>query len=232
MKNFKKILVFSPHPDDLDFGCSGTVAKLTSEGREVVYCIITNGEKGIQKVNKGRKAMITMREKEQKAAAKVVGVNKVIFLRERDGELEHTRGLRKKIVKTIRQVKPDVVFSLDPANLSFDSFGRFHRDHRVTAEAVFDAMYPAASSSAFFPELEKTGVPPHQIRGAWFFSTANPNIFIDISKTIDKKMEALRQHAGQIKDMKGIEKWIRFRAKDTGKKRKMKYAESFRELMF
>ena len=229
---FKKVLVFSPHPDDLDFGCAGTVAKLTSEGKEVVYCIITNGEKGIHKVKKFPKEIIAMREKEQRDAAKVVGVNKVIFLREKDGELEHTRALIKKIVKAIRQVKPDIVFSLDPANLNFDSFGRFHRDHRVTAEAVFDAIYPAAGSIAFFSELEKSGILPHQIQGAWFFSAAKPDTFIDISRTIDKKVEALRRHEGQINDMANLERWIRSRAQDAGKKKKMKYAEAFRSLTF
>jgi len=208
------------------------VAKLTQEGKEVVYCVITNGEKGIQKVNKGRKAMIAMRKIEQKAAAKVVGVSKVIFLGEIDGSLENTPKLRKKIVKTIRQVMPDTVFSLDPANLSFDSFGRFHRDHRATAEAVFDAIYPATGSSAFFPELERSGVLPHQIKRVWFFGTENPNIFIDITKTINKKIEALGRHKGQIKDMKKVEKWIRSRAREMGRKKKMKFAETFRQLTF
>ena len=232
MKDFKKILVFSAHPDDLDFGCSGTVAKMTEEGKEVVYCIITNGEKGIQKVNKARGRMIAMRKIEQKKAAKVVGVHKVIFLGETDGDLENTKDVRRKIVKAIREVKPDIIFSFDPANLSFDSFYRFHRDHRMAAEAVFDAMYPAAGSSAFFPELEEAGFLPYQIQGAWFFSSASPNIFIDISKTIDRKIEALRRHEGQIGDMEEMEKRIRARARQEGKRKKMKYAEAFRSLTF
>ena len=232
MKDFKKILVFSAHPDDLDFGCAGTVAKMTKEGKEVVYCIITNGEKGIQKVNKARGAMVVMRKIEQKEAAKVVGVHKVIFLRETDGDLENTKGVRRKIVKAIREVKPDIVFSFDPANLSFDSFYLFHRDHRMAAEAVFDAMYPAAGSSAFFPEIEKAGLRPHQIQEVGFFGTANPNTSINSSKTIDRKIKALRSHKGQIKDMAEMEKRIRSRARQEGKKRKMKYAESFRRLTF
>ena len=232
MKDFKKILVFSAHPDDLDFGCSGTVAKMTEEGKEVVYCIITNGEKGIQKVNKARGTMIAMRKIEQKEAAKVVGVHKLIFLGETDGDLENTKDVRRKIVKAIREVKPDIIFSFDPANLSFDSFYRFHRDHRMAAEAVFDAMYPAAGSSAFFPELEEAGFLPYQIQGAWFFSSASPNIFIDISKTIDRKIEALRRHEGQIGDMEEMEKRIRARARQEGKRKKMKYAEAFRSLTF
>lgn len=232
MKGFKKILVFSAHPDDLDFGCSGTVAKMTEEGKEVAYCIITNGERGVHKVNKARAGMIQMREREQKEAAKVVGVRKVIFLRERDGDLENTKDVRRKIVKAIREVKPDIIYSFDPANLSFDNFYRFHRDHRMAAEAVFDAMYPAAGSNAFFPELARAGFPPHQIQEAWFFGTAKPGIFIDISETTDKKIEALRRYKGQIPDMAEMEKRIRSRAREEGKRGKMKYAESFRSLTF
>ena len=228
--DFKKVLVFSPHPDDLDFACSGTVAKMTKRGIEVVYCIITNGEKGIHKVKLSSKEMISMRKMEQRKAAKVAGVQRVIFLSEIDGELENTKKLRKKIVKVIRGTKPDVVFSLDPSNRTFDSFYRFHRDHRMAAEAVFDAVYPAAGSSAFFPELERAGILPHQVRRMWFFGTETPNVFVDIS--IDDKVEALKQHVGQIEDMKALSRRIRDRARTIGKKKKMKYAESFRELTF
>ena len=140
--------------------------------------------------------------------------------------------MRKKILKLIREQKPDIVFSFDPANQCFDSFYRFHRDHRVGAEAVFDAIYPAAGSKAFFPELVDSGVMPHQIREAWFFGTKQPNIYVDITDTIDKKIEALKQHDGQILDMKKAEKHILERARKIGKKNKLKYAESFRQLTF
>ena len=147
----KKFLVFSPHPDDVDLGCSATIAKLTREGHEVVYCIVTNGEKGVHKINQSKRAMMLMREGEQQAAGRVVGVDLVIFLRQTDGNLEHTKELRRRLVRVMREVRPDIVIAQDPGNQTFDSFGRFHRDHRVTAEAVFDAIYPAVGSHGFFP---------------------------------------------------------------------------------
>ncbi len=229
---FNKVLVFSAHPDDLDFGCSGTVAKLTQDGKEAVYCIITNGEKGTHKVERPREQMTEMREEEQRMAATVVGVNKVIFLKEVDGDLENTKELRGKIVKVIREEKPDIIFALDPANQCFDSFYRFHRDHRVGAEAVFDAIYPAAGSRAFFPELVDSGIMPHQIHEAWFFGTERPNVYVDITDTIDRKIKALRQHEGQIYDMNEAENHIRKQASSIGKKNKIKYAEAFRRLTF
>lgn len=238
-KSKKRFLVFSAHPDDVDFGCSATVARLTAEGNEVAYCIITNGEKGVHKIRQSKRAMTLMRECEQRCAAKIAGVEEVIFLRQVDGALENTPVLRKMLTRVVREVRPDIVLAYDPGNNAFDIFGRFHRDHRVTAEAVFDSIYPAAGSPGFFPELGKAGMMPHQIEEMWFWGTDKPNLWIDVSKTMDKKIEALRAHESQIKDVKAMEKRMRDRARDavpTGRQaakgKRMKYAETFRRLTF
>ena len=228
----KKFLVFSAHPDDLDFGCAGTIARLTSDGNRVVYCIVTNGEKGTHKVKQTCAEMIAMREREQESAGRAVGVQKVIFLHHTDGDLEHTREVRRDITRLIRQEQPDIIISPDPGNHLFDSFGRFHRDHRITAEVVFDAIYPAVGSGAFFPELTGEELLPHQIEGVWFYNTDKPNHFVNITETIRKKIEALGCHESQIKDMKMVAQMLRERARIVGRKKKMRYAESFRRLMF
>ncbi|MBI4224927.1 MAG: PIG-L family deacetylase [Candidatus Sungbacteria bacterium] len=235
----KKFLVFSAHPDDVDFGCSATVARLTSEGNEVVYCIITNGEKGVHNVRQSKRAMTLMREAEQRTAAKIAGVDEVIFLRQTDGSLENTLALRKMLTRVIREARPDIVLAYDPGNHAFDLFGRFHRDHRITAEAVFDSIYPAAGSLGFFPELAKANIMPHQIEEVWFWGTDKPNLWVDVSKTMDKKIQALRAHESQIKDVKAMEKRMRDRARDAvptgrqaGKKKRIKYVETFRRLTF
>ena len=223
-----RVLVFSAHPDDLDYGCSGTVAKWTKEGREVHYCILTDGSKGkFDKISDNK--IVKIREKEQTNAAKVVGAKNVIFLREKDGELENTKELRKKLVKVIRRIKPDIILSPDPSNRSFDNFYRFHRDHRVAGEAVFDALYPAAGSPAFFPELTKQ-YPPHRINESWFYATDKPNVFVDISGMINKKLEALKQHKSQIIDFKEIEQRIKSWGRKFGERAKVKYAEGFRKV--
>ena len=224
----KRILVFSAHPDDLDFGCSGTVAKLTKQGNKITYCIISNGEKGIAKFKTSRQDIISLREQEQKRAASIVGVKDIIFLSEKDGEIENTRALRRKLVNVIRKIKPEIVFSFDPANFLFDNFYRYHRDHRKAAEAVFDALYPAAGSQVFFQDLKRK---PHTIKEVWFFATYQPNLWIDISGTIGQKIEALFSHHSQISDEKELKKEIFDRARKIGKKKKMKYAENFRKLM-
>ena len=178
-----------------------------------------------------------MREREQRAAGAAVGVSEVLFLREVDGTLENTPVLRKRLTRVVREVRPDIVIAQDPGNQSFDSFGRFHRDHRMTAEAVFDSLYPAVGSAGFFPELLRENILPHQIEEVWFWGTDKPNLFIDVSKTIDKKIDALRAHESQIKDMEATEERIRARARDAvpkamrGSERKNTlYIEAFRKL--
>ena len=228
----KKFLIFSAHPDDVDFACVGTVAKLVRQGNEVAYCIITNGEKGVHKVKQTKRAMIAMREREQRAAAAVVGVTEVVFLRHIDGDLENTKNVRRDITRVIRQTKPDIILAYDPGNQCFDRFGRFHRDHRVAAEAVFDAVYPAVGSDGFFPELAQEGISPHQIQEMWFYGTDKPNLFFDISDTIALKIKALSRHESQIKNIEELPKRIRLRAREAGKEKKMRCAESFRRLSF
>lgn len=230
----KKIfLLFAAHPDDGDFASAGTVAKLTNEGNTVIYCIVTNGEKGVHNVNFSKEVMVRMREDEQRAAAKVLGVHDVIFLCQIDGELENTKELRRKLVRVMRQVKPDIVISGDPGNCRFDGFGRFHRDHRVVAEAVFDSMYPALGSEAFFPELAgDENLLPHQIQEAWFSNPDRPNRFVNIERMLKKKIEALACHDSQISDRQAMEKRVKERAREMGKKAKIAYAEGFRRLAF
>ncbi|MDO8435874.1 MAG: PIG-L deacetylase family protein [bacterium] len=230
MKN--KFLAISAHPDDLDFTCAGTISKMAQENNEVFYLIISDGSKGSHKVKFSSKKLAKIRQTEQKRAANVLGVNNVFFLGLKDGEIENTQFLRKKIVQIIRKVKPEIILSFDPANHSFDNPHRFHRDHRQTAEAVFDSIYPAAGSASFFPELLKQGYQPHQIKEIWFFATEKPNKFIDITQTIDKKIEALSQHSSQIADLKAIENKVRAWSKIAGKKKGYRYAEFFRMLKF
>jgi LmbE family N-acetylglucosaminyl deacetylase len=228
----KTFLIFSPHPDDADFGCAGTAAVLTAKRHEVIYCVLTNGEKGTHKINQECAAMVAMRETEQRAGARAVGVSKVIFLGVVDGTLENTPETRRAVVRVIRKVKPHVVMSHDPANQRFDTFGRFHRDHRVGAEIVFDAIYPAAGSASYFPELSEENLLPHQIEEAWFFGTDRPNHAVDITAAFEKKIAALHAHQSQFENMADIEKRIRARARAAGRKKGWRYAEAFRRLAF
>lgn len=234
LKEAKKFLVFSAHPDDADFMCGGTAADLTRRGKEVVYCVVADGGAGVHKRKLSWRKLVQLRQKEQEAAASLLGVRKVYFLGRKDGEVENTKALRRKMVGIIRKVKPDVILSQDPANLLFSNFSLFHRDHRMTAEAVFDAVYPAAGSAAFFPDLLQRGLRPHQIQAMWFYGTDKPDVFVDIAHTIEKKIQALRRHESQIRDMKKLGPRVREHARKIARlsKKSMKYAEAFRVISF
>ena len=227
----KTFLVFSPHPDDVEFGFSGSAAVLSSWGNKVVYAIVTDGSKG--RGNSNGENVKEKRELEQREAAKKVGVEEVIFMNQKDGELENTADLRKEIVSVIRKVKPNIVSSFDPASMNFDSFYRYHPDHRAVAMAVYDSLYPAVGSVDFFPELIEKDLMPHQIEGAWFIG-GKSNLYIDIGDVLDKKLETFNAHKSQFDEekVKEIQKMITEWSEDVGKETGLKHAEGFRKLEF
>lgn len=227
-----QIMVISPHPDDIDFGCNGTIDKWTRQGREVVYVICTSGDKGTDNLEMKPETLAGIREEEQRAAAMTVGVKNVDFLRLKDGELENTPDFRRLIVKMIRHHRPAYVISMDPANNVFENPYVSHRDHRETAVAVFDAIYPAARNHNFFPELLAEGLMPHSVLGIFFFATPHPNIWIDISETMESKINALQCHTSQIGDSNDLVPWLRERHAAIGKSQGFAYGEAFRYMEF
>jgi LmbE family N-acetylglucosaminyl deacetylase len=227
-----KFLVLSPHPDDSDFGCAGTIANLVKEQHEVEYLIVSDGSKGSHVVGFGGEKLASLRQKEQRAAAAALGVEYVTFLGETDGEIENTPELRKKLIREIRRVKPTIVLTFDPSSLLFESVYRSHRDHRIVAETVFDAVYPGVGNSSFFPELIEEGFEPHQVEELWFFATPRPNKWVDISDVMDVKLKALFAHESQHEDIKVLENRIKARGQDEGKKKSMECAECFRVVDF
>jgi LmbE family N-acetylglucosaminyl deacetylase len=226
----QRVMVISPHPDDVDFGCSGTIAKWRRRGVDITYVICTSGDKGTD-LPVAPESLAELREREQLAAAAVVGVRKVIFLRLKDGELENDRGFRKILVRVLRQHRPDVVLAMDPANVRFDNAYVSHSDHRAAALAAFDAIYPAARNRNFFPELLEEGLLPHAVNRIYFFGTADPNTWIDISETIETKIEALRAHKSQVEAFEDLNAWVRERFGQFGKAKGFAYAEIFRQLV-
>ena len=109
-----RAMVIVAHPDDIEFGCAGTVARWVKEGAEVAYVLCTSGDVGIAEDGMTKTKAAEIREAEQTAAAKIIGVNDVVYLRAPDGMLENTMDLRKRLVREIRRFKPEVVMTLDP----------------------------------------------------------------------------------------------------------------------
>jgi LmbE family N-acetylglucosaminyl deacetylase len=225
-----RVLVVSAHPDDVDFGCGGTLAKWAREGAEIFYAICTSGDKGTDDPHLPCHSLALIREKEQREAARVTGAKEVIFLRKSDGELQYSLEFRGELVRVIRRFRPDVLFTHDPANRAFDNQYLFHSDHRVVGEVVFDAAYPAALNRNFYPGHLAEGFSPHAVSEIYFFGAAQPDTWVDIEDTLDLKLKALRCHASQIKKPKMMEEMVRTWFGEWGREKGMAYAERFRRL--
>ena len=140
-----KIVAIFAHPDDSELSCGGSVAKWIAEGKEVVYIICTDGNKGSKDLDVNPFQLAAQREREQKAAARTLDVQQVIFLRHHDGELEINSLLKAELTLLIRYIKPDLVITHDPWRPYL-----IHPDHRVVGIAVTDAIV-AARDHLFFP---------------------------------------------------------------------------------
>ncbi len=226
----KTILAVGAHPDDIDIGCSGTIAKWITEGAQVFYLVLTDGSKGSEDLKISTPELIRIRQKEQQKAADLLGVKQVFFLDFVDGELENTPSLRKQIVKIIRQIKPTTVICWDPT-LYYDESRMFvnHPDHRKAGEATLDSVYPFARNARSFPELLDEGLEPHVVEELLFINFSKANYFVDISGSIEEKLAALACHKSQFSDIKKFTEMIKQMNKMVGQKAKpkVKYAEGF-----
>lgn len=226
----KIILAIGAHPDDTDFGASGTIAKWIGEGATAYYVICTDGSRGSEDPKMTHKKLASIRKKEQEEAAKILGVKKVFFLNHTDTQLISDLKLKEELVKIIRTVRPDVVITMDPTFYFSQEFIN-HTDHRAAATAAMDAVFPLSRDRLTFPEHEKAGLKPHKTKELLLVSFGEPNYFVDISKTLDKKIKALSLHSSQFSDFSAVEKRIRQRAKILGKKKGFKAAEGFKRVV-
>jgi LmbE family N-acetylglucosaminyl deacetylase len=222
-----RILGIFAHPDDAEFTCGGSAAVWAAEGAQITYVVITNGAAGSNDPNQNLEELIRIREAEQRAACAVLGVRDVIFLGYPDGTLQPTIELRRELTRIIRQLKPDRVISGDPTAVFYSNDYINHPDHRAAAEATIYAVFPSAVTRPIFPELLAEGYEPHQVKEVYISGdAAQVNTYIDISSTLERKIEALRCHKSQLDPGDG--QWIRDWATETGKAGNLEYAEAFR----
>ncbi len=206
-----RILVITAHPDDVDFGAAGTVARWTDAGIDVSYCIVTNGDAGGSDRSVPRDEMATLRQAEQTAAAKQVGVYDLHFLGYPDGRVEPTLGLRKDLARVIRLLRPDRVLCQSPER-NYARLGVGHPDHRAVGSASLDAIYPDSRNPFAFPELlAEEKLEPWTVREVWIAGGPAPTHYVDITDTFGRKVAALRSHVSQVKDIDGLEDMLRSR---------------------
>jgi LmbE family N-acetylglucosaminyl deacetylase len=218
-------MVVTAHPDDPEFLAGGTIAKLAREGREITYVIVSNGNKGSGDRTITSERLVPIREQEQRAAARVLGVERVEFLGYEDGELEDTRNLRRDVTRQIRQWRPDLIITQNPKR-TYTNFPGWHRDHRITGGVVLDSIYPLARDHLSFPELLPE-YEPHRVREVYLIQWEQPQLIIDIADTIELKLTAIRCHASQVGDFKAVEARVRARSTALGQAQGYPYAEGF-----
>jgi LmbE family N-acetylglucosaminyl deacetylase len=226
----KRAMVIMAHPDDIEFGCVGTVARWVKEGCRVAYVLVTSGDVGIAKPELTRAQATEIREGEQRAAAEAVGVHEVIFFREPDGMVENTMALRKKLVRELRRFRPEVVITTDPTTLWAGENYINHPDHRAVATAAIDAIFPAAGQPHLFEEFAQEGLTAHKVRKVYVMNWgegAPGTLFVNISDTIDLKIAALKQHVSQMGEW-DPEPMVRQWGAEAAKGKEMAYAEAFR----
>ena len=222
----QRAMVVFAHPDDAEFGTAGTVARMTCDGKEVVYVVVTDGSKGSSDPAMTRERLTATREREQRAAAEVLRVSDVCFLGFEDGVLEPSMAVRKAISAAIRKYKPDVVISQSPVrDLGTVIFAQ-HPDHLAAGEATLASVYPSARDRMTFPELLDQGLEPHIVREVWIVGTGRPDFFVDVSTVLDMKVRALRAHKSQVGE-RNIEETVPQRARALAEGQDMDYAEAF-----
>jgi LmbE family N-acetylglucosaminyl deacetylase len=205
----ERILVVMAHPDDVDFGVAASVASWTDAGIEVVYTIVTDGDAGGAELGIPRSEMGPLRRDEQRAAAAVVGVDDVRFLGYADGRVEATLDLRRDLARVIRQVRPQRVVAMSPV-LNLDRIYATHPDHRATGAATLDAVYPDARNRWAHVELLDEGLEPHVVDEVMLTAGApNPTHYVDVTDTVDRKIEALLSHKSQMADPAATEAMVR-----------------------
>lgn len=209
----KTLMAIMAHPDDIDFGSSGSIAKWCAEGWTVYYVLTTSGDKGTHEPGISGQQLAAIREEEQREAARVLGVKEVFFLGLEDGFVEPNAELRERLVWLFRTYKPDVVLTWDGFRPSFN-----HNDHRNTGIVVRDALFPAVRDRLYFPQHVDEGLGEWRANEILLVGSPDPNYFVDVSDFIEKKADAILAHASQVQsqDRDELLKQMRTRGKRPG----------------
>lgn len=229
-QEIRRAMVIVAHPDDTEYLCGGTVGRWTQEGKEVVYVLVTRGERGSSDPAVTPEKLAQVREREQRAAASVLGVHEVVFLGYPDGSVVPSLDLRRDLARQIRRWRPDLVITFDPT-YRYGSFYLNHPDHRAVGDAALDAVFPDARNPLQFPELREEGLEPHHVREVYMGATVDPDIEVDITDSLELKGAALRHHRSQIGNPDGLRERLEARHRVEDEDGTVRYVERFRRVV-
>jgi LmbE family N-acetylglucosaminyl deacetylase len=228
----RRVMSIHAHPDDQEFTVAGTLAKWARAGSHIVTVCLTRGEAGSNQatpLTMTREALAPIREAEQQAACRVLGIPEVIFLAYPDGMLQPSLALRRDLTRLIRRHRPTAVVCGDPTVRYYGSTYLNHPDHRVAADVTLDAVFPSAETRLIFPELLDEGLEPHHVRSVYLHGSDKPDTWIDVAETFPAKLAALREHRTQIGAWDPTEmltEWMR----EQGAPRGLALAESYKRM--
>jgi LmbE family N-acetylglucosaminyl deacetylase len=223
----ERVLVIFSHPDDAEFGAASAIATLSAGGARIDYVVTTDGSKGTEDPTVTPEMLTATRIGEQRAAADVLGVREIVHLGYPDGYLTASLDLRRDLVRQIRRFRPDLVIAQNPQRRLDGNPFISHPDHLATGEATLSAVYPAARDRLNFPELLAEGLEPWKVRQVLVTGTERPNLWIDVSGSLEVGLAALRCHVSQVSDWDGVEERVRERAREAGAAVGMEYAQAF-----
>jgi len=227
------VLAVYAHPDDPEISAGGTLARWAAAGAEVWTLITTRGDKGSTDPATDGAALARLRIEETEAASELLGFKGHRHLDYPDGELPDDLDLRAAIVRQVRELRPQVVLCPDPTAVFFGDSYFNHRDHRVTGWVALDAVAPAAGNPHYFPDQIAAGLAVHQVRAVYLSATLEPNCWVDIGDTLERKIDALFCHASQLTETGDwFREFLRERAEEEGRSAGVRYAEGFRRLTF
>jgi LmbE family N-acetylglucosaminyl deacetylase len=226
-----RFMVIVAHPDDADFGPAATAARWIDAGSVGWLVCCTSGDAGADDPDTDPLELAALREREQRAAAEIVGYAGVTFLHQPDGALANDLVLREHLVREIRTFRPDAVLATDPEVVFHDNEGVNHVDHRAAGFAAVDAVYPAARNPMAFPALARSGLAAHSVGRLYLFWSNAPTVWVDVSTTIDRKIAALRAHTSQIREPEKLDAEIRAWAAEVGERIGAAAAERLRLVM-
>ena len=227
----KRAMAVTPHPDDCEGGCGGTLAKWIKEFGTVASVVMcTNGNKGTGDRGMTSAKLADTRVVEQRNASDIVGVTDVVFLGHPDGGLEDTELFRSQVTREIRRFKPDLILCIAP----YRTTSHTHRDHRKSGQVALDAAFSYAWSYQHFPEhITEEGLEPHRVEQAFLWGSEDPDVFINIQKYLDVKVDSLGAHASQMSSTR--EERLERIKNNSGRHREktgLEYAEGFRRITF
>jgi LmbE family N-acetylglucosaminyl deacetylase len=221
----RSALAIYAHPDDADVAAGGVLAQWASDGTEVHLVVICDGAKGSHSPHSEASVIRETRREELQHAADLLGARSVVALDRPDGSVTNSEELRQTLVGLVRRFKPDVVVGPDPTATFFGGVYVNHRDHRETGWALLDAVAPAAAMPLYFPDEGE----PHQVNVLLLSGTHEPDVVVDVSRTIDTKVKAVLAHASQLAGDAGAIRDVVFeRAEQAGREVGVAFGEAFR----